>query len=137
MKKIRKLLLFVCVLTCIFALTACGKSEDKKASFDFKESDLVSCLTTNTETAAGWEAKNLDEAIDSYDEKDETEAKLKEGLEQFKAAKEEAGKFVGFYLDSAGNAKYTLSQDTDSVTVKATAQFKKRDVKITDRKSVV
>lgn len=131
MKKIKKLLVFVCVLTCVFALTACGNSKDKKASFDYTESDLVSAVTTNTETVAEWEDKTIDDAMDQYDDSDESEAALKKGLEQFKAARKEAGEFVGFYLDKDENPKYTLTEDTDSVTIKLKAQFKKRDVNIT------
>ena len=111
MKKIKKLLVFVCVLTCVFALTACGNSKDKKASFDYTESDLVSAVTTNTETVAEWEDKTIDDAMDQYDDSNESEAALKKGLEQFKAARKEAGEFVGFYLDKDENPKYTLTEE--------------------------
>ncbi len=131
MKKIKKILVFMCVLTCVFALTACGNSKAKKASFDYTESDLVSAVTTNTETVAEWEDKTIDDAMEQYDDSDESEAALKKGLEQFKAARKEAGEFVGFYLDKDENPKYTLTEDTDSVTIKLKAQFKKRDVNIT------
>ena len=118
MKKIKKILVFMCVLTCVFALTACGNSKAKKASFDYTESDLVSAVTTNTETVAEWEDKTIDDAMEQYDDSDESEAALKKGLEQFKAARKEAGEFVGFYLDKDENPKYTLTEDTDSVTIK-------------------
>lgn len=131
MKKIKKLLLFVCVLTCIFALTACGGSKKEKPSFDYTESDLVSVLTSNTETVAQWDSKTLDAAIEDYDDSVEPDATLKSGLEQFKASVEEAGKFVGFYLDADGNAKYSISTKKDAVTIKAKAQYKERDVNIT------
>ena len=63
MKKIKKILVFMCVLTCVFALTACGNSKAKKASFDYTESDLVSAVTTNTETVAEWEDKTIDGTV--------------------------------------------------------------------------
>lgn len=131
MKKIRKILVFMCVLTCAFALSACGKSEDKKVSFEYDESDLVSAVTSNTETVADWEDSTIEEAMESYDDSVESEKTLKDGLEQFKNARSESGDFKGFYMDEDNNPKYTLTKEDDSVTIKIKAKFEKRDVNIT------
>ena len=60
MKKIRKFLLLMCVLTCVFSLTACGEKKEK-VSFLYDESELVEAVVQNTETVAEWD----DEAIES------------------------------------------------------------------------
>lgn len=131
MKKIRKVVLFVCVLTCIFSLTACGDKKEDSEPLQYDESELIGALVQNTETIAEWNDETLEDAMDEYDDEDESQAALKSGLSQFKAARDDAGEYVGFYLDENENAKYTISEKDGKIIVKAKAQFEKRDVNIT------
>lgn len=131
MKKIRKIVLLLCVLSCVFALTACGNDGKKEAPFEYSVSELVNVLTTNTETVADWDNATIKDVIKSYDEDDDQDKILIAGLEQFMDIRKEVGEYEGFYLDENGDAKYSVSQDDESVTVKAKAKFSKRDVKIT------
>ena len=45
MKKIKKLLLIFSVLTCMFALTSCGDSNNEKTSYSYSESELVTSVS--------------------------------------------------------------------------------------------
>lgn len=137
MKKIRKVLLFACVLTCIFSLTACGDKKKESEPLLYNESELVTALIQNTETVAEWNDVYIDSVMDSYDDEDELQAALKTGLSQFKAARADAGEYVGFYLDEQENAKYTISEKGRTIVVKAKAKFEKRDVNITYEFGVV
>lgn len=135
MKKIRKIGLLVCVLACVFALAACGKDEketEKKAPFQYDLTKLVSILTSNTEQAAEWDNDTIKFVIEGYEEEENQELAeaMTDGLEQFLEARKESGDYIGFYLDESGNAKYSVSEDEETVTIKAKAQFEKRDVKI-------
>lgn len=132
MKKFRKVVLFVCVLTCIFSLTACGDKKEDSEPLQYSESELINALVQNTETVAEWSDETLDETMEEYDKEDEAQAALKAGLSQFKAAREDAGEYVGFYFDENENVKYTVKEEKEGkITVKAKAQFEKRDVNIT------
>lgn len=131
MNKIRKLVLFICVFTCIFSLAACGDKKKDSDSLQYNESELIEALVQNTETIAEWTDEHLDSAMDTYDDENEAEAALKNGLSQFKAARADAGEYVGFYLDEEENTKYTISEKDGKIIVKAKAQFEKRDVNIT------
>lgn len=132
MKKLKKILLIMCVLTCVFAITSCGKSEEKKLSFEYSDDEFVTVLTTNTETVAEWDNNAIKDAIDGYDENVDTEAVLAKGLEQFLEARKEAGKFVGFYLDDNDKVKYKITKDADkdTVTVVVKSKFEKRSVTV-------
>ena len=134
MKKIKKILLLMCVLTCVFAITSCGKSEkdNKKLSFEYTDEELVSCLTTNTETVAEWDKASIKSAIDSYDMNNTTEAALAKGLQQFLDARDESGSFVGFYLNDNDEVKYKTIKDydKDTITLVVKAKFEKRNVTI-------
>lgn len=130
MKKIRKFLLLMCVLTCVFSLTACGEKKEK-VSFLYDESELVEAVVQNTETVAEWDDEAIESAMKEYDEEDETQAILKAGLSSFKSARDDAGEYLGFYMDDAGNVKYKIQIEDGNVQVKAKAQFEERDVNIT------
>jgi sodium pump decarboxylase gamma subunit len=80
---------------------------------------------------AEWTDDTIQDAIDAYDEDDETEKVLIDGLEQFRDARDESGDYVGFYLDDNGDVKYSVTEKDDTVSVKTKAQFSKRDVSIT------
>lgn len=130
MKKMKRYLLLFSVLACVLALTACGKKSDKdKTSFTYDEKELVECLTSNTETVAGWSNDAINAAIDKYGDSKDNKA-MKDGLEQYKNAKKDSGKYEGFYLDDSDNVKYKISTDKDSVTITAKAKFTKRNVKV-------
>lgn len=131
MKKIRKVLLFICVLTCIFSLTACGDKKEDSEQLQYDESELIGALVQNTETIAEWNDETIEDAMDEYDDEDESQAALKSGLSQFKVARDDAGEYVGFYLDENEDAIYTISEKDGKIKVKAKAQFEKRDVTIT------
>lgn len=130
MKKTKKILLLICVLTFVFALTSCG-NDKKEAPFEYSDSSLVSCITTNIEMVAEWNDDTIEQAIEQYDEDDENEAVLRKGLEDFYNIKEEIGDYVGFYLDDDNKAKYSIKEKDDTVEVTVKAKFSKRDVKIT------
>lgn len=129
MKKNKKLLLLlICVLSSIFVLTACGDKKEK-ASFEYDEDTLVSCVSDNTTTVGGLSEEELDKMIKQYEGKEES-AVLKAGLEQWKTAVEDAGGYVDLVKDDAGKMKYKISTEKDVVYVTAKVKCDKRDVDI-------
>lgn len=130
MKKNKKILLLICVLTCIFALTSCG-NDKKEAPFNYDVSSLVNNITNNIESVAEWNDEIIKSAIEEYDEDDENEAALRKGLVDFSEMKDEIGDYIGFYLDDNNNVKYSVEEKDDAVEVTVKAKFSKRDVKIT------
>lgn len=132
MKKLKKLVLLICVLTLALVMTACGEKEKDKteAPFDYKEAELVNLIVSNTELVSGWSKEEIDSAKESYDEKDEVQAVLLNGLEQIYNISEEAGEYVGFYKNDKDEVIYELNVTEDSVIVSTKAKYKERDVKI-------
>lgn len=130
MKKTKKILLLICVLACVFALTSCG-NDKKETPFEYDESSLVDCITNNMETVSTWDDDTIKSAIKEYDKDDENEAVLQKGLEDFLEIKEEIGEYVGFYLNDDNDVKYSVKEKDDTIEVTAKAEFSKRDVKIT------
>ena len=132
MKKLKKLVLLICVLTLALVMTACGEKEEEKteAPFDYKESELITLVVSNTELASKWTKEEIETAKSSYDEKDPVQAVLLNGLDQIYNVSEEAGEFIGFYKNDKDEVEYELNVTEDSVIISTTAQYKKRDVNI-------
>lgn len=130
MKKFKKLLLLICVLTCLVAMTACGGKKEEKEKFSeaYSESDLINVIVENTEAVVDYSNAEIDEVIEEYDEDAEIDAVLISGLEQLKNAKKESGKYEGFYFDDNNEIEYELTETKDSITITARAKFEKRDV---------
>ena len=127
MKKIKKLFILVCVLTCIFTLTSCGESKKDKASFSYNESELVTSVSENTEAIGGCTDVELDQLIESYQGND-ANAALRIGLDLWKKTRNDAGKFVELEKDDAGAMKYNLSVEDDIVYIKGKVKCEKRNV---------
>src|SRR5574344_993895 len=133
MKKVKRYLLLFSVLACVLALTACGKkSKDVKPTFDYDGGQLGNYITANTEAMAAMSNKEINKTIEQYSDKkdDEISTTIKEGLEQFKNARSDSKDFEEFYQNKNKETKYKISTTKDEVTVKVTAKFKKRDVKV-------
>ena len=96
MKIIKKQLLIIfCIVTCMFVLSSCGKNEEEKIPFSYNENELVSCVKNNTETVGNMSEDELDELIAQYDNAtDDVSVTLKKGLEEWKRAVKESGKFI-------------------------------------------
>lgn len=133
MKKLKKLVLLICVLTLALVMTACGEKEEKgktEAPFEYKEEELINLIVSNTELASEWTKEEIETAKEAYDEKDPVQAVLRNGLEQIYNASEEAGEYVGFYKNDKDEVIYDVTVTEDSVIVSTKAQYKKRDIKI-------
>ena len=132
MKKLKKLVLLICVLTLALVMTACGEKEEEKieAPFDYKEAELVNLVVSNTELVSEWSKEEIETAKESYDEKDEVQAVLINGLDQIYNISEEAGEYIGFYKNDKDEVIYELTVTEDSVIVSTKAKYKERDVKI-------
>lgn len=132
MKRLKKLVLLICVLTLALMMTACGEKEKEKieAPFDYNEGELIALVVSNTELVSKWTKEEIEVAKESYDERDEVQAVLINGLDQIYNVSEEAGEFIGFYKNDKDEVKYELTVTEDSVIVSTTAQYKKRDVKV-------
>lgn len=127
----------MCVLTCVFAISSCGKNDEdennkKKLSFDYDEEMMIEGVTSTVESMAELDDEKLKELLEDYNLADETEKMESEGVKGFMDAREESGMFIGFYLDEGKNVKYKLKEDyeNDAVIVTINSKFEERDVKI-------
>lgn len=132
MKKIRKISVLICVLCCLFIMTACEDKKDVSENFkgSYSKEDLVEYMVNITETVTDTESEELDAIIETLDEEDESDTILINGIQSIVTAKKESGKYVGFYYNDEEEVKYNLTETKDSIVIKATAKFKKRDVKV-------
>ncbi len=127
MKKIKKLLLLVSVLTCMFALTSCGDSENEKISYSYSESDLVTSVSQDIEAIRDFTDEQIETIIQDC-AAFESKKVLKAAMESWQIAKKDAGNIVEVYKDDAGAMQYKLTTKDDDIKIKVKIKCEKRDV---------
>ncbi len=147
MKKIKRLLLMLCVLTCVFSLTACGeKKNNEKPTFEFNEETyferakeyiqpLLEMKSADIKYYSSEEYKQS--MIDYYQENGvgfnyEEYDSFTEQLNMIKETKKECGNFVDLYYDKkTKDVQYKVSKDykKEILTYTFNAKYEKRDVK--------
>ncbi|MBQ3665455.1 MAG: OadG family protein [Lachnospiraceae bacterium] len=133
MKKMRKLLLFGCVLTLLFSLTACNKKEEKDPGFSYDVDELVTDTVGYAESLFQMNDDELDMYSLNYRQQlnsDSSYEVLLNGIDQVKDLKKEVGNYVGFYLKEDKSPKYKKIVNDDSVTISTTARFEKNGKKM-------
>lgn len=130
MKNLKRLLAVLCVLTCIFSLTSCGKKE-KTEEFEVADSELVSTVVNFTEYFSTFDEEEMKNFITYLSQSsDETTVEVvQSGYDQFVKVIDEAGDFVGYIQDDAENYEYKASGGKDGRTIVMNLKFEKRDVK--------
>ncbi len=129
MKKIKKLLLISCVLTCLFALTSCSDSKKEKITYQYSESDLLTSISQDIEQIQTRDDEKIDEDIESCIGYDSAKV-LKTALESWKRTKKESGNIVEIYKDDAGAMKYTLKTKDNCIYIRILLKCEKRDVAV-------
>ncbi len=127
MKKIKKLLLIFSVLTCMFALTSCGDSNNEKTSYSYSESELVTSVSQDIAAIKEFTDQQIDGIIQDCGSF-ESKKVLKSAMESWKTAKKDAGSIVEVYKDDAGAMQYKLTTKDDDVIIKVKIKCEKRDV---------
>ncbi len=134
MKRIRKIVMLLCVLSVLFSVAGCGKKEESDDGYSKEElASLADSIAKDVEYLSDMSDEALESQIQTYEEQGsaiENSQILAGGLRQLKEARQESGKYEGIYKDSEGNVKYTYSETSNSILVTVTAKFTKRDVNV-------
>lgn len=115
----KKFLLVLCTITCIFAMTACGAKNESGQSSNpiIEEQDFINNATQRINQYAELTEENLNTMLNGYDKNTKSLA------ESWKNVLDEAGAFVGIKADAV------VTQEADHTAILTmTTEFEKRDV---------
>jgi len=132
LKKLKKLIILMCVVSCLFSLCSCGskKEEDEFPDVDYNISELVYAVQSNVKTVSGWTKEELEYQIKYFDDETDENAAAKDNLEKFLAIKDEVGKFEDYFYDEDGYVIYDVEHDSESITIIMDLKYEKRDVTV-------
>lgn len=124
MKQIMKrVLLVLCMVTCLFSLSACGKAEDAASTVDAEMASMLENLSSQTLQQF---ATLTDDQIATSITQSEKEGNsiLAGGLESWMAVKDEVGAFVSI-------TSTEIEEAEDGYLIKINAVFEKRQMEFT------
>ena len=134
MKRIKLTVLLLWIAAVLVMMTGCGKKKETENTLTKENiASLAEGIAGDVQYLSDMSDPDIDAQIEMYTSQstgDESTKAMAEGLKQFKEARKESGSYEGIYKDEDGNVKFTCQQDSDSVIVKISAKFTKRDIDV-------